>query len=338
MQKVRIGVVGLGRMGRHHAEDIAFRMKDTELTAVCCRNRERALGMQQEFGAKYAFWDYDQLLTCSEVDAVVICSASEKHCEQAVKAVESGRHVFCEKPLGLTTEECAAVKRATEKHKGIIVQTGFMTRYDRAYKKARKMIADGKIGRPVYFRSYRMDAVKYIQSSIDFADRSGGLFFDVAVHDFDLARWMLDDEIVSVYALGGCYRYKEFARYSDCDNGTVTVEFKSGAMGTIFPGRTCSHGFHVETEIVGTHGTIQVGPRNEQAEVYFYNESGVSQEFEGWFSDRFEDAFLEEKEEFVRCIITGTKPEVTVEDAVAATRVSEAACRSYLAKARREVQ
>lgn len=332
MRKVRIGVAGIGRMGRFHAEDIAYRMKDADLTAVCCRSEDRARQMQQELGASYAFSSYEEMLDCEELDAVVICTASEKHCEQVIKAIEAGIHVFCEKPLGLTSKECLTVEEAALENKNIVVQAGFMTRYDMAYRKARGMITEGRIGRPVYFRSYRMDAVEHIQSSIDFAVRSGGLFFDVAVHDFDLARWMLDDELVSVYAMGGCYRYRAFEATSDCDNGIVTMQFRSGAMGTILSGRTCAHGFRVETEIIGTHGTVYIGEGNGQPIVYLYDERGVDIQFARQFIDRFGAAFLEEKKEFVRCIQEGTSPEVTVYDAVAATKAAEAADESYKTK------
>lgn len=337
MQKIKIGIVGLGRMGKFHAEDIAYRMKNAELTAVCCRTKERAVTLQKEFGAGYAFDDYEEMLRCEELEAVVICSVSEKHCEQVIKAINAGKHVFCEKPLGMSVKQCQAVEKSVHGKKSLIIQIGFMTRYDRAYLQARQMIKEGKIGRPVYFRSYRMDAVRNIQSSIDFAERSGGLFFDVAVHDFDLARWLLEDEITSVYALGDCYRYNEFSQYSDCDNGVVTMEFESGAVGTILSGRTCSHGFHVETEIIGTHGTLHISPRSGQTELFFYDEKGVNQQFDGWFSDRFKEAFLNEKEDFVNCILNGTNSQVTIQDALAAVEASEAAWNSYQYKERLEI-
>lgn len=337
MKKVKLGIVGMGRMGSCHAEDIAFRMKNAELTAVCCRTMEKALDAKEALGAKYAFSDYEQMLQCQELDGVVICSASALHCRQVIAAVQAKKHVFCEKPLGVTLEQCLEVEKAVNANKDVMVQIGFMTRYDAAYKKAYQMIRDGRIGNIVYVRAYRMDQVKHIQSSIDFAERSGGIFLDVAVHDIDLARWLIQEDPVSVYALGSCYRYKEFAKYGDYDNATVTLEFENGAMCTILSGRTCPHGFHVETEIIGTHGTIHVGARNGQSELYLYDENGVNQSFEGWFMDRFKEAFLEEKEDFADCILHGRASGASVRDAVIATKVAADALQSCHIKEKQKV-
>lgn len=332
MEKVKIGIVGLGRMGKHHAEDVKYSIRNAELVAVCCGNLQRAHEMQGQLETRYAYTDYEEMLENSEVDAVIISSASEKHCEQVIKAIEKRKHVFCEKPLGFTAEECIKVNEILQKTPGIVVQIGFMTRYDKAYLQAKDIILNGGIGEPVYFRSYRIDGVEHIQSSIDFADRSGGIFFDVATHDFDLARWLLEDEVESVYALGGCYRYKEFEQASDCDSGMVTLKFQSGTMGTILCGRISPRGFHVETEVIGTHGTVHVGSRNGQPEVYVYQKGKMNQRFDGWFNDRFREAFINEKQHFIDSVLQGTDAEVTVQDAIMATKVAELATKSYKEK------
>jgi len=264
------------------------------------------------------------------LDAIFIASSSGEHCRQIEVALDAGFHVFSEKPLGLTLEECILAEKAVERHADKVFMLGFMRRYDSSYAYAKRKIEEGFIGKPYLIRCYGLDPVNAVQGAIRFAETSGGIFLDMAVHDFDLARWFLKSEARSVYAVGGCYAYKEFEKYDDADNAAALVQFKNGAVGLFYVGRTCAHGYHIETEIVGTKGSLRVGTVPYKNLVTIFDETGAVNECVGGFLERFEQAYLSELQEFVNCIIEGRKPEVTVYDGVKSTELAYAAKESLI--------
>jgi myo-inositol 2-dehydrogenase/D-chiro-inositol 1-dehydrogenase len=325
MEKIKLGIVGLGRLGKRHAEDIAFRIPNAELTAVCCTTESKINALTSEWGVPYGYTDFNKMIENKEIDGILIASSSTEHCKQAVAALDAGFHVYCEKPLGLNVEECKYVEKAVERHPDKVFSVGFMNRYDRMYQDVKKKIDSGYIGTPVFLRCYRLDPKKYVQSSITYSNKSGGLFFDVLIHDMDIARWFLKAEPVQVSAVGGCFGYKEFAQFNDIDNGSIHMQFSNGAMAIFYTGRTSAHGYHVETEIIGTEGSLRIGHLGDQNAVTVFKDTGALKEFNGWFIERYADAFLNEKQEFADCIEQNRKPEVTVYDATRATEIVFAA-------------
>lgn len=329
MKKIRMGVVGLGRLGKKHTENIAFRIPNAELIAACSIVKEEVDSVVNDWGIKYGYYDYEEMLTNKELDAVAIVSSSTEHCRQIEQALEAGLHVFSEKPLGVGMEEIKAAQKAVEKHSNKVFQLGFMRRYDPSYVYAKKKIEEGFIGDPILIRCYGLDPVKSIKGAIAFAEKSGGLFLDMAIHDLDLARWYLNSEAKSVYAVGGCYAYKEFEQYNDADNGSALIQFQNGTMGLFYAGRTCNHGYHIETEIVGTKGSLRIGTTPIKNLVTISNENGVTNECVGGFLERFEQAYLSEMQEFVNCVIENRKPAVNVIDGVKSTEIAYAAQKSF---------
>jgi myo-inositol 2-dehydrogenase/D-chiro-inositol 1-dehydrogenase len=332
MNKVKLGIAGLGRLGKRHAEDIAFRIPNAELTAVCSIIKSEVDAVVSDWGISQGYTEFEKMLENRDLDGILIVSSSTEHCRQAVAALDAGFHVYCEKPLGLNIAECKEVEKAVERHPDKVFSVGFMNRYDRTYQDAKKKIDEGYIGTPVFLRAYRLDPKKYVQSSIAFSNKSGGLFFDVLIHDMDIARWFLKSEPVQISAAGGCFAYKEFARFDDIDNGSIHMQFANGAMAVFYTGRTSAHGYHVETEIIGTEGSLRIGPLGDQNAVTVYQNNGALKEFNGWFIERYSDAFLNEKQEFVDCIQQNRKPEVKVYDATRATEIIFAANKALRSK------
>lgn len=331
MKKVKFGIVGLGRLGRQHAENLAFRIRNSELTAVCSVIEEEVTELQQEWGIPYGYTNYDDMLENQELDAIFIASPSGFHCEQIEKALSKGFHVFTEKPLGLYLDEVIRVKEAVEQHQDQVFMVGFMRRYDKSYAYAKKKIEQGAIGDPVLIRCYGLDPVKAIDGFMAFAKNnySGGLFLDMAIHDLDLARWYLQSEADSVWAIGGAYAYPQIADLQDAETGAALVKFKNNTMGIFVAGRNCAHGYHIETEIVGTKGTLRIGTVPEKNMVTVFGEQGALKECSEGFIERFEQAYLSEVEEFVDCILQQRKPEVTVEDGVQSTILGYACKQSF---------
>jgi myo-inositol 2-dehydrogenase / D-chiro-inositol 1-dehydrogenase len=329
MKKVRIGVVGLGRLGLKHAEDLAFKIPNAELLAVCSIKKEEIDYVQSSWNIKYGYTDYYEMIKNDELDAVAIVSPSPEHCGQIEAALEAGLHVFSEKPLGVTVEECKLAERAVEKHTDKVFMLGFMRRYDPSYAYAKQKINEGAVGKPFLLRATSADPENAVVGAIKFAATSGGMFLDMMIHDIDLARWFLGSEARSIYAVGGCYVHEEFGQFGDSDNACALMQFKNDTMAMFYSGRTAPHGYHVETEIVGTKGTLRVGTTPQKNLVTIFNEHGAVQECVSGFPERFEQAYLMEKQEFINCIIENRKPEVTVYDGTKSTEIAYKATESF---------
>jgi myo-inositol 2-dehydrogenase/D-chiro-inositol 1-dehydrogenase len=322
MNKVRIGSVGLGRLGARHAENIATKIPNAQLVALCDLDAEKLKATAEALQVKHTFSDFDAMIECEDIDAVVIVSPSALHTEQIQRALDKGKHVFSEKPLGTTVEQCRLAEKAVERNPDKVFMLGFMRRFDESYRYAKEKVDAGEIGKPILFRAYGQDPEKFIAGSIAFAAHSGGVFLDMAVHDIDLARWFVKSEPKSVYAIGGCYKHEEFARYQDGDNVSCLMKFENGAMGFLFSGRTAPHGYNVETEIIGTEGILRIGSVPQKNLVEILDSSGVRKECSENFLERFETSYVNEMQEFVDCIQQNRKPQVSVYDG---TRVLEIA-------------
>jgi myo-inositol 2-dehydrogenase/D-chiro-inositol 1-dehydrogenase len=327
MNKVRIGSVGLGRLGLQHAVNIAGRIQHAELSALCDVDEVKLKDAADRLGVKYRFNSFEEMIASKELDAVVIVSPSGLHTKQIAAAMAAGKHVFSEKPLGTTVAECKEAEKAVIAHPELVFMLGFMRRYDESYKYVHDKISAGEIGRIILIRAYSQDPEKTIAGSIAYAPFSGGHFLDMAVHDIDLARWFTGSEPETVYAIGGCYAHPEFGKYKDGDNVSCLMKFKNDSMVFLFAGRTAPHGYNVETEIIGTKGILRVASVPQKNLVEVLDANGVRRECSENFLERFDTAYVNEVQEFVNCIIDNRKPSVTVYDG---TRVSEIAytCKS----------
>ncbi|MDR6998897.1 Gfo/Idh/MocA family oxidoreductase [Neobacillus niacini] len=331
MIRVKVGIVGLGRLGRLHAENLAFRIPNCELSAVCSVIPEEVEQVQKDWNIPYAYTNYDEMLKNKELDAIFIASPSGFHCEQIEKALNAGFHVFSEKPLGLYLEEALRIRKVVDEHQEQVFMLGFMRRYDKSYAYAKKKIEEGKIGEPFLIRCYGLDPAKAINGFMQFAKNnySGGLFLDMAIHDLDLARWYLNAEAKQVWAIGGAYAYPEFSELNDAETGAAMVKFEDHKMGIFVAGRNSAHGYHIETEIIGTKGTLRIGTVPEKNMVTVFDETGAVQECSDGFLERFEQAYLSEVEEFISCVRENRKPSVTVEDGVLSTALGYACKESF---------
>ncbi len=322
MNKIKIGTVGLGRLGMRHAENIALRITDAELYAVCDSDEEKLNSVGDKLGVVHRFTDFDNMLALEELDGIVIVSPSFLHTKQIEAALAAGKHVFSEKPLGITVQECRKAEKAVEKYSGRVFMLGFMRRFDPSYQYAKMKVENGEIGRIIMLRSYSQDPEKFIDGAIAYAGHSGGEFLDMAVHDIDLARWFTESEPSSVYAIGGCYAHDEFAKYNDGDNVSALLKFKDDTMVFLFAGRTAPHGYNVETEIIGTKGILRIGSVPQKNLVEILDNHGVRKECSENFLERFEASYVSEIQEFVNCARENRRPEISVYDG---TRVTEIA-------------
>lgn len=329
MKQLKTGIVGLGRLGKIHAGNLAYRIPGCTLTAACSLMQHELDYARDELGVQDTYNNFDDMLKNADIDAVAIVTTSGEHCRQLTAALDAGKHVFCEKPLGVTVNECLAAEKAVEKHADKVFMLGFMRRFDPSYVYAKMKIDEGSIGEPYLVKATGVDPLKFIEGSLKFAGTSGGLFIDMAIHDIDLMRWFLGSEPKTVYALGGNFGFPQFAEVDDAEAGCALYKFENGAMGTIHTGRTAAHGYHIETEIVGTKGSIRISPVPQKNLAILYTDQGVVTECVEAFPERFAEAYLAEMQEFVRCVLHDRKPDVTVYDGTRSTEIAFATTESF---------
>src|SRR5699024_2732975 len=309
MNELNIAVLGLGRVGCAHARNLSQSVKGANLKMVADPLEGKAESIAKELNVPK--WSENPLDAIQDeaIDAIVIVTPTNTHGEMIIKAAEHGKHVFVEKPLTDTLEEADKVIKVIEE-KQIICQVGFMRRFDPAYFDAKQRILAGEIGKPIYFKGITRDQGCPPAS---FIKHSGGAFLDISIHDYDIARYLMDDEIVSVAGHGRVLNYPYIAEYGDVDQAISYVEFKSGAVGDIEASRNSPYGHDIRTEIIGTEGSLFIGTLRNQ-DVTVMNDNGSTYEVIPDFQTRFGDAYRIELEEFIKTIRANEKPRVTALD------------------------
>jgi inositol 2-dehydrogenase len=322
--KLKLGLVGVGRMGIAYARYLATRVPRATLYAVSDVRADVAESVRAEFGAAKAYPDFHDLVNDPAVDAVVVMTPTKLHKEVVVAAARAGKPIFCEKPLALSMEDAGSMAKEVERS-GVFFQLGFMRRFDAGYAAAKKKIEAGAIGKLCVFKSTSKDRER---PSVDYLrpENSGGLFIDMGIHDFDLARWFMGD-IASVYSTGGVLAYPEMEGIGDWDNAITNLRFSSGCIGVVTLSRNGVYGYGIHTEIVGTEGTIQIGYDRETPVLIMTRDSVVHDTIPGFY-ERFEDAYIAQLQDFVRNLIEGRRPPITIADGIAAQRIALAAMES----------
>ena len=319
---VRIGIVGVGRMGRRHAENLARRVPGATLVAACSPIGEELDWARDTLGVESLHKDYDALLRAPGVDAVFLVTPNTLHPAQIIAALKAGKHVFCEKPLSLVLDECLAVEAEAARHPHLKVMIGFVRRFDASYQDAHRQIEKGAIGRPFMVRSETCDQNDPTGFFVRFAPTSGGIFVDMSVHDIDLARWLLGSpKPLRVFSVGTIAMHEGLAACGDVDNGVAICEFADGRVACFYASRTMAHGHETATEVVGTDGRLVIGRDGRLNQVEIADAHGIRTLTTPTFYERFADAFLREEMHFVDCVRFDRTPALTLHDASEATRI-----------------
>jgi scyllo-inositol 2-dehydrogenase (NAD+) len=324
-KKLGIGVIGLGRLGNSYAKYLNGRIGGAHVVAISDVNEETAASLAAELGVSKKYRGYEDLISDAEVDAVVIVSPTSTHKEIVLAAANHGKPIFCEKPLSISLAEAQEMQLVVEQT-GVFFQMGFMRRFDKGYLAAKRKIDDGAIGTPVVFKSPSRDPFR---PSLEYLDpaHSGGLFIDCGIHDLDLGRWYMGD-IASVYSIGGTLAYPEMKAIGDIDNAITSLYFTSGALGTIDLSRNGVYGYDIRTEILGTEGTLKIGYLRETP-ILVMSKSGITHDTVPYFTERFEQAYISQLQDFVNNLLERKPPSVTCADGVAALQASAAATLSF---------
>ncbi|KAK3584118.1 hypothetical protein CHS0354_035194 [Potamilus streckersoni] len=258
MKKVNIGVVGLGRLGICHCENLLRVIPSANVTAACSivpKELEKA----KQLGVPNIYNNYRDMLQQVDIEAVVISTSTNMHAEHIIQALDHNKHVFCEKPLAIQYENCAPVLKKASEKPGKTVQIGFVRRFDATYMEAYKKIQEGHIGKVYRVHSQTSDWTEFAEFQVKFSQTSGGIFHDYNIHDIDLIHWLAGSRFKSVHSIGGSYKYPEFGKMGSADNTICLAELENGAFATITASRTEPHGHGTHTIIYGTEGTLAVG-------------------------------------------------------------------------------
>lgn len=324
-RNVGVGVAGLGRIGRLHAEIFSYNVKGANLVAVMDVVEDLARSVADKLNVKW-YVDYSKLLKDPNVEAVVIATPTFLHKDMIIQALEAGKHVFSEKPLTTTVEEAKEVVRCVEKA-GVKLQVGYMRRFDYAYRDAKERISKGEIGRPLLFLGIARDPGAPPGWAAD-PSKSGGIFLDMLSHDFDMARWLIGSEVTQVHVIGGAFLYDEIMEKGDLDVVSINFKFENKCLGMIHGSRKSVFGYDLRTEVMGSDGTIYVGAIYDPF-MALGTKTGVRYGGIQWFQKRFYDAYVEEDNWFIRSIIEDKRPLVTEIDGLRVVQIAEACWRSF---------
>ena len=321
---INIGIVGLGRLGRRHAENLAKKVPGVSLVAAASPVRSELEWARESLGVA-AYADLSALLDHPDLDAVWLVTPTSLHADQSIQVLEAGKHLFCEKPLSIDIAPCDRVIEAARRHPSQAAVVGFMRRFDPAYAEAKRAVASGELGSVFRIHCESHDPVDPDGFFVKFAPTSGGIFLDCCIHDIDLVRWMLEgSRALRVSAYGTRVMYPGLAICDDVDTAAAMVEFEKGVLATFHVSRTSHRGYEAVMSVTGTAGGLSCG--RGLAEIPVVREEGGTTQARGQtdFFSRFNDAFLREANAFVAALHSGRATASSLEDAREATRLAVA--------------
>ena len=294
-QGIRIGLIGAGRIGRLHAENLAYRIPEATLVAVSDIFVEAAQSVAAELQIPAAYQDHRPILEDKTIDAVLICSSTDTHAQLIEEAAEAGKQIFCEKPIAL---DLSSIK----------LQIGFNRRFDPHFRRIRELVATGEIGEPHLLRITSRDPEP---PPIEYVKVSGGIFLDMTIHDFDMARYLIGSEVDEVYAAGGVMVDPAIGEAGDIDTAIITLHYENGMLGAIDNSRQAIYGYDQRVEVFGSGGMVTCANDKPDSAVISnaLGEHGAKPLF--FFVERYTESYISEMKAFVECVVNDTPPPVT---------------------------
>ena len=322
-RKVKIAVIGTGRMGSVHVRNIARLIPEADLVAVCDIRLEVAQAVADEIGLQRVVRDYHELLTDNDIEAILIASSTDTHAFMMKDVAEAGKHIFCEKPLALELDKIDEALAAVEKA-GVKLQVGFNRRFDKSFQRVHEIANSGEIGRPCILRITNRDPDF---PAMEFLRVSGGIFLDLAIHDFDMVRFQLG-EVLEVYAAGGVLLDPKLNEFGDIDTDVVILKFANGAVGTIDNSRKAVYGYDQRLEVFCSNGTAMAGNEAETTAIKGNRDGFLSAKPPYFFMQRYAPCYVEEVRQFVECVREDKPTPTTGADGRAAVVLGYAAWKS----------
>jgi len=306
-----IGIIGAGRIGKLHAANVMYYMPNAKLKTIADTNLTPEMeAWAKNLGIPHVSKDPEDIFTDPEIQVVMICSSTNTHADFIIRAAAAKKHIFCEKPIDLTTKKVVAALDAVKKA-GVQLQVGFNRRFDHNFARIHELVKSGSVGEPQLIKITSRDPAP---PPPEYVAVSGGIFLDMTIHDFDMARFQAGSEVVEVYAKGAVLVDPAIGKAGDVDTALVTLTFANGALGVIDNSRKAVYGYDQRVEVFGSKGAA-VAENDTPSNVKLYSENGV----EGdkplyFFLERYKDAFISEMKAFLDAIEAGKATPVTGND------------------------
>lgn len=320
MAVVRLGLVGTGRIGRVHVETLMRRVPGAELVAVTDQNLDLAQAVATEYGVPSVADSFEELISIGMINALIICSSTDTHVDYIIRAAEAGKHIFCEKPIAIHLQE---IDRALDvvKRCGVKLMVGFNRRFDANALRIKAIIDSGEIGSPHQLTIISRDPAP---PPLEYLKVSGGMFYDMTIHDFDMARYLFGD-VTEVYAAGDALIEPAIRKYDDIDTAVITLKFANGAYGVIENSRKAVYGYDQRIEAFCSAGSALSA--NQFADAVTINTSahvrtGLPMNF---FMERYLSSYQLELTEFIRALANDDPLPVSGEDGRAPVVIAQAA-------------
>jgi len=324
MRKINIAVIGTGRMGSVHTRNLARLIPEADLVAVCDIRLEVAQAVADELSIQRVIKDYHELLEDKDIEAILIATSTDTHAFIMKDVAAAGKHIFCEKPLALNLADIDAALAAVGKA-GVKLQVGFNRRFDKSFQRVREIVASGEIGHPCILRVTNRDPEL---PDMEFLRVSGGMFLDMTIHDFDMARFQVG-EVEEVYATGSVLIEPALKEFGDIDTNVVTLKFANGAVGAIDNSRQAVYGYDQRLEVFCTNGTAMADNEAESTILKGDPDGFHSARPPHFFMQRYAPCYVDEVRQFLECVRDDKPTPVTGQDGRAAVVLGYAAWKSF---------
>lgn len=295
---LKVGILGAGRIGRVHAETLAFRLPGVKLLAISDVNTQAARQVAERCGIPIVADSSAQLLAQPDMDAVLICSPTDTHASLIEQAANSGKHIFCEKPIAFNLEQIDRALDAVH-NAGVKLQIGFNRRFDANFARVRQAVTTGEIGDPMRLHIVSRDPAP---PPLSYIRVSGGIFMDMTIHDFDMARYLIGDEVEEIYVSGAVMVDPEIKTVGDLDTAVILLRFRNGVIGSIDNSRRAPYGYDQRVEILGSAGKIETSNRYPTNAVISSATSVYKDLPFNFFMDRYAESYIEEMRSFVDAV------------------------------------
>jgi myo-inositol 2-dehydrogenase/D-chiro-inositol 1-dehydrogenase len=323
MSKMVVGVIGAGRIGKVHTQSILNFIPDVKVKYVA-DVFEGSREWVDKLGDVTFTNDVSRIFSDKEVKAVLICSSTDTHVKYIIEAAKAKKHIFCEKPVDHDIGKILDAKKAVEEN-GVKFQIGFNRRFDHNFKKVKQLIDDGQVGN-IYFinitsRDPDAPPVSYVKVS-------GGMFMDMTIHDFDMARFLCGSEVKEVYAKGAVFVNPEIGAAGDIDSAVIILTFENGAIATINNCRKAVYGYDQRVEVFGSKGKVEIANDTPSTAVISNGEGIISEKPLHFFMDRYTQSYVDEIKDFIDAIVNKKETPTSMEDGLKSVEIAYAAKRS----------
>ncbi|MDR0531296.1 MAG: inositol 2-dehydrogenase [Oscillospiraceae bacterium] len=323
---LQIGIIGAGRIGKVHTQSIVNYVRAAKVAAIADPFlSDETAQWAQNLGVGRVTKDYRSILNDPSIDAVLICSSTDTHAQISLEAIAAGKHIFCEKPIDHDVERIQQVLDALEKAPRLKYMVGFNRRFDHNFRAVRRAVEDGRIGKAEVIKVTSRDPEP---PSAEYAARSGGIFLDMTIHDFDMVRYLSGSEVEEVYVLPGVLVDPAIGEAGDFDTAVISLKLKSGALAVIDNCRRCAYGYDQRAEVFGSLGAAMCGNDSESSAQVWSGGGTTGEKPLFFFLERYMQAYATEVTEFIEAVRNDTPVPVTARDGLAAVLIGIAATES----------